>query len=69
MTIIIRGVAQSTCTQRVIVVLKELGVPFEIQPVDFAGGELKSEPYLQHQPFGQIPYIVSAGTHTHITTL
>jgi glutathione S-transferase len=59
MTIIIRGAAQSTCTQRILVVLKELNVPYEIQPVDFSVGEHKSPAYLEHQPFGQIPYIVS----------
>jgi hypothetical protein len=37
----------STCTRRVALIAKELNVPYE----------LKQPPHLQHQPFGQIPYI------------
>ena len=53
------GVAFSTCMKRVAIVLHEKNVPFEFHPIDFAGGQHKSPEFLKHQPFGQIPYIVS----------
>lgn len=59
MVVKIHGIKQSTCTQRVSTVLKELGVPYEIVPVNFQTGEHKKEEYLQtKQPFGQIPVLV-----------
>jgi glutathione S-transferase len=54
------GNVKSTCTCRVAIVLHEKQVPFEFHPVDFAKGEHKSPEYLEKQPFGQVPYIVSA---------
>ena len=59
MTIIVHGPIQSTCVQRVVTVLKELKVPYELKPVDFAKGEHKGPAHLEKQPFGQVPYIVS----------
>lgn len=53
------GSPRSTCTQRVATVLLEKQVPFELIAVDLAQGEHKSPGYLEKQPFGQIPYIVS----------
>ncbi len=58
MVLKIYGATFSTCTRRVAVVLKELDIPYELLPVNFAVREHKSEAYRQHQPFGQIPYIV-----------
>lgn len=59
MVVKIYGLRQSTCTQRVSIVLKELGIAYEIVPVDFAANEQKSEEYLQSKnPFGQIPVLV-----------
>lgn len=59
MVVKIYGLRQSTCTQRVSTVLKELGIAYEIVPVDFAAEEQKSEEYLQNKnPFGQIPVLV-----------
>ena len=49
----------STCTKRVAVVLHEKQVPFELIPVDYAKGEHKTPEFLEKQPFGQMPYIVS----------
>lgn len=53
------GMAKSTCTLRVAIVLKEKDVPFEFIAIDFKSGEHKSQSYLEKQPFGQVPYIVS----------
>ncbi|EDR09231.1 uncharacterized protein LACBIDRAFT_296671 [Laccaria bicolor S238N-H82] len=55
------GVAFSTCTKRVAIVLHEKNVPFEFHPIDFAAGEHKSPEFLKHQPFGQVPYIEDDG--------
>ncbi|KAI0092258.1 glutathione S-transferase [Irpex rosettiformis] len=57
----VHGLAQSSSTQRVLVVLKEKNVPYELVPVDFFGGELKSPASLAKSPFGQIPYIDDDG--------
>ncbi|CAL1705243.1 unnamed protein product [Somion occarium] len=58
MTIQLHGAAGTTCTNRVFLVAKELNIPVVLVPVDFATAEHKSEAYLEHQPFGQVPYIV-----------
>lgn len=49
----------STCTKLAALVLKEKNVPFEFIPIDFAKGEHKSPDFLQKQPFGQVPVLVS----------
>jgi len=45
--------------QRIACVLVEKGVPYEMIPVSMAKGEHKSPQYLEKQPFGQVPYVVS----------
>ncbi|KAJ3481107.1 hypothetical protein NLI96_g7882 [Meripilus lineatus] len=52
------GIDFFTCTRRVACILKEYNVPYELVTVDFASKEHKSPAFLEHQPFGQIPYIV-----------
>lgn len=52
------GVAYSSCTRRVGVVLQEKQVPFEFFEVDHMQGEHKSPSYLEKQPFGKFPYLV-----------
>lgn len=47
--------------QRVICVLIEKGVPYEMVPISMAKGEHKSPQYLEKQPFGQLPYIDDDG--------
>jgi len=61
MAVKIYGSVLSTCTQRIVVVLKELSIPYEIVPVDFSKGEHKSAPFLEKQPFGQVPYLDDDG--------
>jgi glutathione S-transferase len=61
MTIKIHGLAMSTCTKRVLTTLKEKGLDFELVPVDFGGGEHKSEKFREKQPFGVIPYLEDDG--------
>jgi GST-like protein len=38
--------------------LEELGLPYEVHPVDFAEGEQRSEAYLAINPNGRIPAII-----------
>jgi len=48
----------STCARRVLTTAEELGLSYELVPVNFAAGEHKSAEYLEkHQPFGQIPVL------------
>lgn len=61
MTIKVVGSPRSTCVRRVTLVLKEKGIPYEIEPIDFAKGEHKSAEFRKYQPFGQVPYIVDDG--------
>ncbi|KLO16644.1 glutathione S-transferase [Schizopora paradoxa] len=61
MAIKIYGSAMATCTQRVLVTAKQLGVPVEVVGVDFAAKEHKSAEYLKKHPFGQIPYLDDDG--------
>ncbi|THH04270.1 hypothetical protein EW145_g5645 [Phellinidium pouzarii] len=58
MVLKIHALPGSTCGQLVFMTLNELGVPFEIVPVNFAAGEHKSAEHLKKQPFGQIPVLV-----------
>jgi len=55
------GSPVSTCTKTVATVLAEKKVPFELVEVSFTTGELKSAPYLEKQPFGQVPYLDDDG--------
>ncbi|KAA8530723.1 hypothetical protein F0562_005343 [Nyssa sinensis] len=51
------GPAKAACPQRVLACLVELGVDFEIIPVDLDAGEHKRPEFLLLQPFGQVPVI------------
>lgn len=55
------GVSAFVCTRRVAVVLREYNVPYELVTINFKAQEHKSEEFLKHQPFGQVPYIVDDG--------
>ncbi|KAJ7716973.1 glutathione S-transferase-like protein [Mycena maculata] len=55
------GFHSSTCVRRVATVLLEKQVPFEFVDIDLATAEHKSGAFLEHQPFGQVPYIEDDG--------
>ncbi|KAI0757859.1 glutathione transferase [Irpex lacteus] len=55
------GNFRATCTQRVLVTLKERNVPYELINIDLMKGEQKTSAYMEKQPFGQIPYIDDDG--------
>lgn len=59
------GFTLATCTQRVLVVAKQLNVPIEVINVDLLAREHKSPEYLKKQPFGLVPVLVRAGLHVH----
>lgn len=46
----------STCTNRVLIVAKEVGVDVEFHHIDLFKGEHKQPEFLKKQPFGQVPY-------------
>jgi len=56
----LHGAAMSTCTRRVALIAKERNIPYELIPVELTAAEHKQPAHLQHQPFGQIPYITVA---------
>jgi glutathione S-transferase len=46
---------------RVLWALEESGLPYRLQRLDFAGGELKGRDYTRVNPFGKIPSIDDGG--------
>ena len=61
MVLKIYGHLATPCTQRVLIVVEELNISYELVNVDFTKGEHKTPEYLAHQPFGQLPYIEDDG--------
>lgn len=61
MVIKVHGIAQSTCTRRVLTALVEKNVPYELVTVNFAVKEHKSEAFLKLQPFGKVPVLEDDG--------
>ena len=59
MVVKVYGVIISPYVQIVILTLKEIGIPFEVVPIDPTSGQNKAPEYLAKQPFGQIPVLVS----------
>ncbi|KAI1245126.1 hypothetical protein MGN70_012015 [Eutypa lata] len=62
MTISITGILRSTRTQRVILVLEELQLSYELIPVDLLKGEHQSPLFIaEKHPFGKIPVLEEDG--------
>jgi glutathione S-transferase len=55
MKITLYGLKESTCTQRILILLTELGLNYNFENVDLFAGEHKTEDYMKIQPFGKIP--------------
>jgi len=53
----LHGAPPSTLTRIVALIAKERNIPYEFVPVDLRAGEQKQPAHLEHQPFGQVPYI------------
>ncbi len=58
MVLRIYGMPRSTSTKRIVVVCKEKNIPYRLVSVKMLENEHKSPTFLEHQPFGQIPYAV-----------
>ncbi|TDL23356.1 glutathione S-transferase-like protein [Rickenella mellea] len=61
MVLKLHGALYSTCTQRVLLVCKELNLPYEFVNVNIQVGEQKDPAYMKNQPFGQVPFIDDDG--------
>ncbi|PKU75099.1 probable glutathione S-transferase GSTF1 [Dendrobium catenatum] len=49
------GKAFSSCTASVLSCIEEIGLEYELLPVDLTTGEHKRPPHIHRNPFGQIP--------------
>ncbi|KAH7252820.1 thioredoxin-like protein [Fusarium tricinctum] len=62
MAVMLYGSLHSTCTQRVILVLAELGVKYEFTDIKLQEGEHKAKDYVRsYHPFGRIPVLDNEG--------
>ncbi len=57
MPLTLYGSPIATCTQRVIMLCKELDVPYELVALDLLKGEHKAPGHLAVQPFGKVPVL------------
>jgi glutathione S-transferase len=57
MVLKIHGSLFSTCTQRVLIVLEEKQVPYEVVDIDFAKQEHKTAQHTKLQPWGKVPVL------------
>jgi glutathione S-transferase len=48
----------ATCTQRVLILLEELNLKYELREIDLMKGQQKDVRYLQLQPFGKVPAVI-----------
>lgn len=55
--ITIYGSKMATCTQRVLILLEELDLPYKLHEIDLASGEQKSKQFLKLNPFGKVPVL------------
>jgi glutathione S-transferase len=49
------GDARATCTQRVLILLEELDLKYDIKNISLANGDHKKPEFLELQPFGKVP--------------
>ena len=57
------GHPQSTCTQRILILLEELNLKYDLKTIDLSKNEHKKQEFLELQPFGKIP-VVKYGSRT-----
>ena len=55
--ITIYGSKIATCTQRVLILLEELQLPYKLHEIDLASGEQHSKQFLKLNPFGKVPVL------------
>jgi glutathione S-transferase len=61
MVLKVHGIAASTCTQKILTTLVEIGVEYELVPINFAAREHKSAAYMKMQPWGKVPVLEDDG--------
>lgn len=55
--ITIYGSKMATCTQRVLILLEELQLPYKLHEIDLSSGEQKTKEFLKLNPFGKVPVL------------
>ena len=55
--LIVYGSKIATCTQRILILLEELNLKYEVCEIDLMKGQQKDPEYLNLQPFGKVPTI------------
>jgi len=61
MVLKIHGNVMSTCTKRILLVLEEKNIEYEVINVSFSKHETRSEKHLKMQPFGKVPVLEDDG--------
>lgn len=61
MTLKVHVHPQSTNTRRVLLILKEQRIPYELVPIDWAVAQHRQPAWLEFNPFNEIPYIDDDG--------
>jgi glutathione S-transferase len=56
--LVLYGSKMATCTQRVLILLEELNLKYELRELDLMKGHQKDPRYLMLQPFGKVPAVV-----------
>lgn len=56
--LIVYGSKIATCTQRLLILLEELNLKYELREIDLMKGHQKDSRYLNLQPFGKVPVVV-----------
>lgn len=56
--LLVYGNKIATCTQRVLILLEELNLKYELRELDLMKGQHKDPRYLTLQPFGKVPAVV-----------
>jgi len=51
------GDVKATCTQRVLILLEEINLKYEVKSVDLGKGEQRGEEFMKLQPFGKVPAV------------
>lgn len=56
--LVVYGSKIATCTQRVLILLEELQLKYDLRELDLMKGHHKDPRYLQLQPFGKVPAVI-----------
>lgn len=55
--VVVYGDDKALCTQRVLIMLEELNLKYELKKVDLSKGEQRESEFLKLNPFGKVPAI------------